>query len=79
MARENFSIGALYNITKNQHNPIKTGGRDSFLSPQNPKKYRFCRGRRGVCITDAQFKTLVKFVVFRPAGPTVVNLTLTLT
>jgi len=24
MARENFSIGALYNITKNQHNPIKT-------------------------------------------------------
>jgi len=26
MARENFSIGALYNITKNQHNPIKTVG-----------------------------------------------------
>jgi len=24
MARENFSIGAFYNITKNQHNPIKT-------------------------------------------------------
>jgi len=33
MARENFSIGALYNITKNQDNPIKTVGRDSFLSP----------------------------------------------
>jgi len=30
MAGENFSIGALYNITKNQHNPIKTVGRDSF-------------------------------------------------
>ena len=30
MARENFSIGALYNITKNQDNPIKTVGRDSF-------------------------------------------------
>jgi len=24
MARENCSIGALYNITKNQHNPRKT-------------------------------------------------------
>jgi len=34
MARENFSVGALYNITKNQHNPIKTVGRDSFLSPK---------------------------------------------
>jgi len=37
MARENFSIRALYNITKNQHNPIKTVGRDSFLSPKIPK------------------------------------------
>ena len=37
MARENFSIGALYNITKNQDNPIKTVGRDSFLSPKTPK------------------------------------------
>jgi len=36
MARENFSINAFYNITKNQDNPIKTVGRDSFLSPQNP-------------------------------------------
>ena len=35
MARENFSIGAFYNITKNnQHNPIKTVGRDSFLNPK---------------------------------------------
>ena len=41
MARENFSIGALYNITKNQHNPIKTVGQDSFLSPKPPKKYIF--------------------------------------
>jgi len=37
MARENFSIGALYNITKNQDNPIKTVGRDSFLSSKTPK------------------------------------------
>jgi len=25
-----FSIGAFYNITKNQDSPIKTEGRDSF-------------------------------------------------
>jgi len=36
MARENFSIGAFYNIIKNQDNPIKTVGRDSFLSPKTP-------------------------------------------
>jgi len=36
MARKNFSIGAFYNITKNQDNPIKTVGRDSFFEPQNP-------------------------------------------
>jgi len=36
MARENFSIGAFYNITKNQDNPIKTVGRDTFFEPQNP-------------------------------------------
>jgi len=36
MAQENFSIGAFYNITKNQDNPIKTVGRDSFFEPQNP-------------------------------------------
>jgi len=41
MARENFSIGALYNITKNQHNPIKTVGQDSFLSPQTTKNKVF--------------------------------------
>ena len=29
MAQENFSIGAFYNITKNQDNPI--------LSPKTPK------------------------------------------
>jgi len=34
MSRENFSVGALYNITKNQDNPIKTVGRDSLLSPK---------------------------------------------
>jgi len=37
MARENFSIGAFYNITKNQDNPIKTVGRECFLSPKTPK------------------------------------------
>jgi len=30
MARENFSIRAFYDITKNQDNLIKTVGRDSF-------------------------------------------------
>jgi len=30
LARENFSIGAFYNITKNQDNLIKTVGRDIF-------------------------------------------------
>ena len=37
MTRENFTIGAFYNITKNQDNPIKTVGRDSFLSPKRLK------------------------------------------
>jgi len=41
MARENFSIGAFYNITKNQNNPIKTVGWDSFLSPKTPKNTSF--------------------------------------
>ena len=41
MAQENFSIGAFYNITKNQDNTIKTIGRDSFLSPKTPKNTSF--------------------------------------
>jgi len=41
MARENFTVGALYNITKNQDNPIKTVGRNSFLSPKTPKNTSF--------------------------------------
>jgi len=41
MTRENFSIGAFYNVTKNQDNPITTVGRDSFLSPKTAKKYKF--------------------------------------
>jgi len=41
MARENFSIGVFYNITKNQDNLIKTVGRDSFLSPKTTKKTSF--------------------------------------
>ena len=43
MDRKNFSIGAFYNITKNQDNPIKTVGRDSFLSPK-PLKVQVFRG-----------------------------------
>ena len=41
MAPENFSIGAFYNITKNQDNMIKTVGQDSFLSPKTPKNTSF--------------------------------------
>jgi len=41
MARENFNIGAFYNKTENQDNPIKTVGRDSFLSPKTPKNTSF--------------------------------------
>jgi len=41
MALGNFSIGAFYNITKNQDNAIKTVGRDSFLSPKTPKNTSF--------------------------------------
>jgi len=41
MARENFSIGAFYNITKNQDNPIKAVGREIFLSPKTPKNTSF--------------------------------------
>jgi len=41
MTRENFSIGAFYNITKNQDNPIKTVGGDKFLSPKTPKNTSF--------------------------------------
>ena len=41
MAQENFSIGAFYNITKNQDNPIKTVRRDSSLSPKTPKNTSF--------------------------------------
>ena len=41
MAREKFSIGAFYNITKNQDNPIKTVGGDSFLSSKTRKNTSF--------------------------------------
>ena len=41
MARENCSMGAFYNVTKNQDNPIETVGRDSFLSPKTPKNTSF--------------------------------------
>jgi len=38
-----FSYCAFYNITKNQDNPIKTVGRDSFLSLKTPEN-KFFRG-----------------------------------
>ena len=41
MTRENVSIGAFYNITKNHDNPIKTVGRGSFLRPKTPKNTSF--------------------------------------
>jgi len=41
MARENFSIGAFYNITKTQDNAIKTVGPDSFLSHKTLKNTSF--------------------------------------
>jgi len=41
MARENFSVGAFYNITKNQDNLIKTVGGDSFLSLKTLKNTSF--------------------------------------
>jgi len=41
MTPDNFSIGAFYNITKNQDNPIKTVGQDSFLSSKTPKNTCF--------------------------------------
>ena len=41
MAQDSFSIGVFYNITKNQDNPIKTLGQDSFLSPKTPKNTSF--------------------------------------
>ena len=41
MARQNFNIGALCNVTKNQDNPIKTVERDSFLSWKTPKNTSF--------------------------------------
>jgi len=40
MAGDNFSIGAFYNITKNQDNPIKTVGRVFFI-PKTPKNTSF--------------------------------------
>jgi len=41
MARENFIIGAFYNIIKNHDNPIESVGQNSFLSPKTPKNTSF--------------------------------------
>ena len=40
-----FQYGAFYNITKNQDNPIKTVGQDSFLSPKTSKNTSFFRSQ----------------------------------
>ena len=40
-SREFFIIGAFYNITKNQDNPIKTVGRHSLLNRKTPKNTSF--------------------------------------
>ena len=44
MSRENFSIGAFYNITKNQDNPIKTVGRGCFFLSPKPLKIQVFLG-----------------------------------
>jgi len=41
IAKKMAGVGAFYNITKNHDNPIKTVGRDSFLSPKTPKNTSF--------------------------------------
>jgi len=56
MARQNFSIGASYNITKNQHSPIKTVGRD-FLSPKTPKNTIFLRVTQPPWVTQTDKQT----------------------
>ena len=56
MARDNFSIGALHNITKNQDNPIKTVGRHSFLSPKTPKICHKFFGDRLMCVNSVGAK-----------------------
>ena len=58
MAPENFSIGAFYNITKNQHNPIKTVGRDSFLSPKTPKNTSFLGVTQPPGVTQPLYSTV---------------------
>jgi len=57
MTRENFSIDALYNITKNQHHPIKTVGEDSFLSPKTPKNTRFLGVTKPPGVTQPLYST----------------------
>jgi len=44
MAQQNFSIGALYNITKNQDNQIRTVGRDRFFWAPKPLQIQDFRG-----------------------------------
>ena len=57
MAGENFSIGAFYNITKNQDNPIKTVGRDSYLSPKTPKNTSFLGVTQSPGVAQALYST----------------------
>ena len=54
MARENFSIGAFYNITKNQDNQIKTVGRDSFET-KTPKNTSFLGATQSPGVTQPRY------------------------
>jgi len=55
MTRENFSIGAYYNITENQDNLIKAVGGDSFLSPKTPKNTSFLGVTKPPGLTQALY------------------------
>jgi len=50
--RENFIIGAFYNITKNQDNSIKTVGGDSFFWAPKPLKIQFFRGHQAPMVAQ---------------------------
>jgi len=76
MARQNFSIGAFYNITKNQDNPIKTVGWDSFLSSKTPNNASFegsvtqppgvCKAVTGLATFSARI--VIYLMLIRRAG-----------
>ena len=71
MARENFSIGA-YNITKYQDNPIKTVGRDSFLSPKTPKNTSFLGVTQAPGVAQLLYSRGHNYTVSQKKGATVI-------